>query len=195
MIGGYHWEFEIFRSASGQSFHVILLRSPNSSRARCRRGESDWASPAPWVPRTMTRCASRFEILRRRPPTALATRTRGTSTTSTANLSAQTRALGEYLVLEAVASRISSSENQRTTYKSTRIGVWLETSKVRHTHGLWTLIDYRWVHSRFSLSASCVRMSLSSSETGVNYGIRSWNKHLSEWAPCQKSTVGIYFKK
>jgi hypothetical protein len=26
--------------------------------------------------------------------------------------------------------------------------------------------------------------SLSSSETGVNPGMRSWRKHLSEWAGC-----------
>jgi hypothetical protein len=35
--------------------------------------------------------------------------------------------------------------------------------------------------------------SLSSSETGLNPGIRSWKMHLSEWARCQKAVGGIYF--
>jgi hypothetical protein len=49
----------------------------------------------------------------------------------------------------------------------------------------------------FWCPASCVTVStsdlLSSSGTGVNRGIRSWKKHLSEWARCQKAISGIYF--
>ncbi len=55
------------------------------------------------------------------------------------------------------------------------------------------------------MSASCVTISntdlLSSSETGVNPGTRSWKridygkKHLSDWARCQKAIGGIYFTK
>ncbi len=36
---------------------------------------------------------------------------------------------------------------------------------------------------------------LSSSETGLDYGIRSWKKHLSDWDRCQKAIGGIYFTK
>ncbi len=47
------------------------------------------------------------------------------------------------------------------------------------------------------MSASCVTISnpdlLSRSETGVNLGIRSWEKRSSEWARCQKGIGGIYF--
>jgi hypothetical protein len=32
-------------------------------------------------------------------------------------------------------------------------------------------------------------------KTGVNPGIRSWKKHLSDWAWCQKAIGGIYFTK
>jgi hypothetical protein len=35
----------------------------------------------------------------------------------------------------------------------------------------------------------------SSTETGVNSEIRSWKKHLFEWARCQKAIDGIYFTK
>ncbi len=49
------------------------------------------------------------------------------------------------------------------------------------------------------LSGSCVTISnpnsLSSSETGVNSGIRSWKKRLSDWAQCQKAIGGINFTK
>jgi hypothetical protein len=59
--------------------------------------------------------------------------------------------------------------------------------------------DNRYEGGRFLVSVSCVTISnphlLSSSETGVNPGIRSWKKHLSEWARCQKATGGIYFTK
>jgi hypothetical protein len=33
------------------------------------------------------------------------------------------------------------------------------------------------------------------SETRVNTGLRSWEKHLSEWARCLKAIGGIYFIK
>ncbi len=49
------------------------------------------------------------------------------------------------------------------------------------------------------MSASCVTISnpdlLSSSETRINHGMRSWKNHLSEWARCQKASDGIYFTK
>ncbi len=58
---------------------------------------------------------------------------------------------------------------------------------------------FRCENGRFPASASYVTISnpdlLSSSETGVNPGIRSWKKHLSEWAQCQKAIGGIYFTK
>jgi hypothetical protein len=52
---------------------------------------------------------------------------------------------------------------------------------------------------RFSVSVGWVTISnpdlLSSCETGVNSGMRSWKKHLSEWALCQKAIGGICFKE
>ncbi len=67
----------------------------------------------------------------------------------------------------------------------------------------WTLlvlpIDYRFEDGRSPVSASCLTISnpnlLSSSETGVNPGLRSWKKHLSDWARCQKAVGGIYLTK
>jgi hypothetical protein len=60
-------------------------------------------------------------------------------------------------------------------------------------------IDYRCEDGRLMVSASCVTISnldsLSTSETGNNSGIRSWKKHSSEWARCQKAIGGIYFTK
>jgi hypothetical protein len=60
-------------------------------------------------------------------------------------------------------------------------------------------IDYRCEDVSFPMSASCMTILnpdlLSSSETGINPGIRSWKKHLSEWARCQKAVGGIYFTK
>jgi hypothetical protein len=45
-------------------------------------------------------------------------------------------------------------------------------------------VDFRRENAHFSVSASCVTISnpdlLSSNETGVNPGIRSWKKHLNE---------------
>jgi hypothetical protein len=62
-----------------------------------------------------------------------------------------------------------------------------------------TRLVYRCGDCRFSVYASCVTFSnpdsLPSSETRVNGGIRSWKKHLSEWAPCHKAIGGIYFTK
>jgi hypothetical protein len=66
---------------------------------------------------------------------------------------------------------------------------------------LWQVraIDYRREDGRFPVSMSFVTISnpdsLSSSETGVNPSIRSWKKHLSEWARCQKAICSIYFTK
>ncbi len=61
------------------------------------------------------------------------------------------------------------------------------------------LIDYRCEDGCFPVSASCLTISnpdsLSSSETGNNPGIRSWKKHSSDWARCQKAVGGIYFTK
>ncbi len=60
-----------------------------------------------------------------------------------------------------------------------------------------TAKDYRCEDGRFQVSASCVTISnpdsLSSSDTGVNPGIRRWRKHSSDWARCQKAIGGIYF--
>ncbi len=60
-------------------------------------------------------------------------------------------------------------------------------------------LDYGCENGSFPLSASCMTISnpdsLSSSETGVNPGIRSWKKHSSDWARCQKAIGGIYFTK
>ncbi len=69
----------------------------------------------------------------------------------------------------------------------------------RVLHHLVTTTDYRCEDGRIRLSTSCVTISnldsLSSSETGVNPGTRSWKKHLSEWARCQKAIGDIYFTK
>ncbi len=59
-------------------------------------------------------------------------------------------------------------------------------------------IEYKCEDCRFPVSASCVTIStnsLSSSETGINSGTRSWTNHLTEWAQCQKVIGGIYFTK
>ncbi len=60
-------------------------------------------------------------------------------------------------------------------------------------------IDYRCLDCRFPVFASCVTISnpdsLSSSETRVYPGIRSWKKHLSDWARRQKAVGGVYFTK
>ncbi len=60
-------------------------------------------------------------------------------------------------------------------------------------------IDYRCKNGRFSVFASCVTISnhdlLSSSETMVISEIRSWKKHLFEWARCQEAIGGSYFTK
>ncbi len=60
-------------------------------------------------------------------------------------------------------------------------------------------IDYRCEKGRVLVYASCVTISnpdlLSSSETWVDPGRRSWKNHLSEWARCQKAIGCIYFTK
>jgi hypothetical protein len=60
-------------------------------------------------------------------------------------------------------------------------------------------VDYWWENGRFHVSASCVTISnldmLSSITTGVNPGTISCEKHLCEWARCQKAIGGIYFTK
>jgi hypothetical protein len=60
--------------------------------------------------------------------------------------------------------------------------------------------DYRCEDGHFFfVSASSVTIPnldlLSSIETGVDSRIRSWKKHLSQWAQCQKAIGGIYFTK
>ncbi len=49
------------------------------------------------------------------------------------------------------------------------------------------------------MSVSWVTISntdlLSNSEAAIKSGIRSWKKHLSDWAGCQKAIGGIYFPK
>ncbi len=65
-----------------------------------------------------------------------------------------------------------------------------------------TCLNNRWYRcedGRSPVSASCVTISnldlFSSSSTGVNPGIRSWRKHLPDWARCQKAIGGICFTK
>jgi hypothetical protein len=57
---------------------------------------------------------------------------------------------------------------------------------------------FAWKSSKDSLQ-SCVTIAnpdlLSSSEAGVNPAVRSWKKHSSEWAWCQKAIGEIYFTK
>ncbi len=71
---------------------------------------------------------------------------------------------------------------------------WWNEHDWRDTH-----IDYRCEDGRFQVSTSCetisIPKSLSSNETGVNAGIRSWKKHSSEWAWCQRAMGGIYSTK
>jgi hypothetical protein len=56
-----------------------------------------------------------------------------------------------------------------------------------------------WIDGHLSMYTSSVAISnpglLSSSETGIILGIRSWKQHLSEWAWCQKAIGGIYSTK
>ncbi len=51
----------------------------------------------------------------------------------------------------------------------------------------------------FPVSANSAAISnpflLSSSETGINPGIKSWRKHLSDWDRCKKAIGGVYFTK
>jgi hypothetical protein len=72
--------------------------------------------------------------------------------------------------------------------------IWSEYTAV-----LLGTIDY-WCETDdlLPVSASCVTTlnprSFSSSETMVNPGIRSWKRHLSEWARRQKAVGDIYLK-
>ncbi len=74
---------------------------------------------------------------------------------------------------------------------------------VRHICRDWEqecfLRDYRCEDGQVPKSTSCVKISnpnsLFSSERGFNPGRRSWRKHLSEWASCQKAVGGIHFTK
>ncbi len=60
-------------------------------------------------------------------------------------------------------------------------------------------IDYRCEDCWFLVARSSVTSSnshsLSSTETGVNLGLRSWKTDLSEWAQCQKAISVIYSTK
>jgi hypothetical protein len=82
--------------------------------------------------------------------------------------------------------------------------LWCEAGSRRDFLADWvrpvgSTIDYKCVDSGFPVSVSCVTISnhdlISSSETEVNPGIRSWKKHLSEWPRCQKATDSFYFTK
>ncbi len=61
------------------------------------------------------------------------------------------------------------------------------------------VMDYRCENGPFPVTASCVTIpksdSLSSCETVVNPGMKSWKKPLSDWARCQKAIGDIYFTK
>jgi hypothetical protein len=63
----------------------------------------------------------------------------------------------------------------------------------------WSERLYRCRCGRYPVFAGCVTTSnydsLSSTETGINRGVRRWNKHFSEWARCQKALCGICFTK
>ncbi len=61
--------------------------------------------------------------------------------------------------------------------------------------------DYEWEDGHFLLvyairvTISNPQHLLSSSETGITLGVRSWEKNLSEWARCHEAIYGIYFTK
>jgi hypothetical protein len=69
---------------------------------------------------------------------------------------------------------------------------WIENKRVNNP--LRTM-DYRREYGCFPVSTSCVTISnpnaLSSRETWMNVGIRSWKP--KEWVRCQKAVGGIYF--
>jgi hypothetical protein len=77
--------------------------------------------------------------------------------------------------------------------------VFLQVFVSRRGDMLIISMDYRCEDGRFLVYARCVTISnpgsLPNSETRDNSGIRSWRKHLSEWARCHKATGGIYFTK
>jgi hypothetical protein len=74
---------------------------------------------------------------------------------------------------------------------------YLHSDRLRRNF-IWK-IDYRCEGGRVGGTASCVAVSnldlLSSTGTRVNAGIKSWKKHLSEWALCQKAIGGIHSTK
>jgi hypothetical protein len=82
------------------------------------------------------------------------------------------------------------------------VSIFNETSKreyeQREEEGT-NILDYRCEGGRSQASPSWVTIwnpnSLSSSETGVNPGIRSREKHTSDWAKSQKAIGGIYVTK
>jgi hypothetical protein len=60
-------------------------------------------------------------------------------------------------------------------------------------------MDSRCEEGSFPVYASCMTISnpdsLFSNGTGLNPGIRSFKKHSTDWARCQRATRGIYFTK
>ncbi len=79
-----------------------------------------------------------------------------------------------FFYLTDSVTALSLFENIRSPY----LGLWTRT---------WT--DFKRFLQFQNLD------SISSSETGVNPGTRSWKKHLSEWARCQTAIGGIYVTK
>ncbi len=76
-----------------------------------------------------------------------------------------------------------------------KVDFWQRSHHINTDHVL--SIRYE-CEDRWSCFGLCVISNpdlLSSSETGINPGIRSWKKRLSQWAQGQKAIVGIYIKK
>ncbi len=106
---------------------------------------------------------------------------------------------------------LTKQRKQKVAWTTTQQGIYLVNSWIRSSllgyfmsvyGNFWTptsTIDYRCEDGSFLVSASCGTISdpewLSSSETGVNPGISSRKKHLSDWARRQKAIGGIYFTK
>ncbi len=85
------------------------------------------------------------------------------------------------LVQEITLKLLSECLWQFLTPTPTRLQMWM-----------WSCAGVRELPDNFQTT---IDDSLSSSETGVNFGIRSWKKHFSEWAWCQKAIGGIYSTK
>ncbi len=107
---------------------------------------------------------------------------------------------------EKVAANISEYRNELFVWilaMSFLFEIWQcsSCSESNEKRSSWSTfintIDYRCEDGRFPVSASCVTIlipdSLWSRETMVYFGIKSWKKHLSDWARCQKAVGGIYF--